>query len=220
MMLLASSCVSPRSAASGATFPSSGQNRVEEADAGRIAHLHCMASREMISTVHTVSIMLEGEYTRLQCEQWVPRPLEEVFAFFADATNLERITPPFLRFHVRSMSTPTIQCGTEISYRLHLHGLPISWTSRIEDWEPPYRFTDVQIHGPFRLWHHDHEFISEQGGTCLRDTVHYRAPFARLQRILRLSWVERDLEQIFHYRQQVIERLFDDTLPQTSTHSC
>ncbi len=151
---------------------------------------------------------------------WVPRPLEEVFTFFADAANLERITPPLLRFHVRLMSTPTIQRGTEISYRLHLHGWPISWTSRIESWEPPYRFTDVQIRGPFQLWHHDHEFTSAHGGTRLRDTVQYRAPFARLQRIMRLSVVERDLERIFHYRQQVIERLFDGTVPQASPHSC
>jgi ligand-binding SRPBCC domain-containing protein len=143
-----------------------------------------------------------------------------VFRFFADATNLEQLTPPFLRFRVRSMSTPTIQRGTEISYRLYLHGWPISWTSRIEAWDPPYGFTDVQIRGPFRLWHHDHEFTSEQGGTRLRDAVLYRAPFARLQRILRLSWVERDLEGIFRYRQQVIRRLFADTASQPSTHSC
>ena len=169
--------------------------------------------------VHIIRNASEG-HTTLQCAQWVPRPLEEVFSFFADAANLERITPPFLRFHVRAMSTPAIQHGTEISYRLRLHGLPIAWTSRIEEWEPPYRFTDVQIRGPFRLWHHHHEFASEPWGTCLRDTVHYRAPFAWIQRILRLSWVDRDLERIFRYRQQIIERLFDDTRPQTSTRSC
>jgi uncharacterized protein len=170
--------------------------------------------------MHAVSISSEGGHTTLRCDQWVPQPLENVFAFFADAYNLEQITPPFLRFSVRSMSTPAIQRRTEISYNLRLHGLPISWTSRIEEWEPPYRFTDVQIRGPFRLWHHHHEFASERGGTCLRDTVHYKAPFAWIQRILRLSWVDRDLERIFRYRQQIIERRFDDTRPQTSTRSC
>lgn len=170
--------------------------------------------------MQTVSIISEAKHTTLRCEQWVPRPLAEVFAFFADATNLERITPPFLRFVVRSMSTPAIQRGTDITYRLRLHGLPISWTSRIEEWEPPYRFTDVQIRGPFRLWHHRHEFASERQGTRLHDTVHYKAPCAWLLRTLRLSWVEKDLEQIFSYRQQIIERLFADKNNPTSARSC
>ena len=170
--------------------------------------------------MRTVSILSETQHTTLRCEQWVPRPLEEVFAFFADAANLERITPPFLRFSVHSMSTPTIQQGTEITYRLRLHGLPISWTSRIAEWEPPYRFTDVQIRGPFRLWHHRHEFTGEQQGTRIRDTVHCRAPGAWLQRTLRLSWIEKDLEQIFSYRQQIIESLLADKNNPILTRSC
>lgn len=171
-------------------------------------------------SIPTVSILSKTEHTTLYCEQWVPRPLEEVFAFFADAANLERITPPFLRFHVRSMSTPALQPGTEITYRLRLHGLPVSWMSRIEEWEPPYRFTDVQIRGPFRLWHHRHEFTPEQQGTRIRDTVHYRAPCAWLQRTLRLSWIDKDLEQIFSYRQQIVQNLFADKNNPTSTRSC
>ena len=163
-----------------------------------------------------VSISWEAEHTTLRCEQWVPRPLEDVFAFFADAYNLERITPPFLRFSVRSMSTPAIRGGTEIAYRLRLHGLPVSWRSRIEAWEPPFRFTDVQVRGPFRLWHHQHEFTPEQRGTRIRDTVHYRTPCLWLQRTPLLAWVDRDLEQVFLYRQLVIERLFGDEMDHIS----
>jgi len=160
------------------------------------------------STMQAVSILPAGAHTTLRCEQWVPKPLGEVFAFFADAHNLEQITPPFLRFSVRSMTTPTVRQGTEITYRLRLHQLPISWTSRIEVWEPPYRFTDVQIRGPFRLWHHQHDFTPEHNGTSIRDTVHYRAPCAWLQHIPFLSWVDNDLQRIFTYRQQIIECLF------------
>jgi uncharacterized protein len=166
-----------------------------------------------------VSIICEAEHTTLRCEQWVPRPLEDVFAFFADAYNLERITPTFLRFSVRSMSTPAIQRGTEIAYRLRLHGLPVSWLSRIEAWEPPYGFTDVQVQGPFRLWHHQHEFTPQQRGTRIRDTVRYRAPCLWLQRTPVLAWVDRDLEQIFRYRQQIIARLFGDEMDHISIRS-
>jgi uncharacterized protein len=118
------------------------------------------------------------------------------------------------------MSTPAIQQGTEITYRLRLHGLPISWTSRIEEWEPPYRFTDVQIRGPFRLWRHRHEFTGAQQGTRIRDPGHYRTPCARLQRALRLSQIEKDLENILSYRQWIIEGLFADKNNPTSPRSC
>jgi ligand-binding SRPBCC domain-containing protein len=137
-------------------------------------------------------------HTTLHCEQWVPQPLDQVFIFFADAYNLERITPPFLRFSVRSINTTAIQQGTEITYRLRLHRLPISWTSRIEAWEPPYRFTDVQTRGPFDLWSHQHEFTAGDRGTSMRDTVHYRVPCTWLQRFRLLSWADRDLERIFN----------------------
>ena len=160
-----------------------------------------------------MNIRAEGTHTTLHCEQWVPQPRDEVFAFFADAYNLERITPPFLRFYVRSISTTTIQHGTEITYRLRLHRLPISWTSRIEVWEPPHRVTDVQIRGPFDLWHHQHEFAAVDHGTSIQDTVRYRAPCAWLRRFRLLSWVDRDLERIFTYRQQVIEQLFGGRTP-------
>lgn len=170
--------------------------------------------------MQAVTIVSELGHTTLRCEQWVSKPLDEVFTFFADAHNLERITPPFLRFSVRSMTTPAIQQGTKITYRLRLHGLPISWTSRVEEWEPPNGFTDVQIRGPFRLWRHRHEFIAERQGTRVRDTVHYRVPCARLLHILRLPWVDRDLEQIFRYRQQIIANLFGGKKPHPPSHSC
>jgi ligand-binding SRPBCC domain-containing protein len=159
-------------------------------------------------TMQAVSVLPAGTHTTLRCEQWVPKALGEVFAFFADAHNLEQITPPFLRFSVRSMTTLAVRQGTEITYRLRLHRLPIPWTSRIEVWEPPYRFTDVQVRGPFRLWRHQHDFAPENNGTSIRDTVHYRPPCAWLQRTPLLWWVDNDLRRIFTCRQQIIECLF------------
>jgi ligand-binding SRPBCC domain-containing protein len=106
------------------------------------------------------------------------------------------------------MTTPAVQQGTEITYRLRWHHLPVAWTSRIEVWKPPDCFVDVQLHGPFRLWRHRHEFTPENHGTRIRDIVHYRAPCAWLQRTLLRSWVDKDLEQIFMHRQQIIAHLF------------
>jgi ligand-binding SRPBCC domain-containing protein len=155
-----------------------------------------------------VTIQMAAAEATLHGEQWVPAALERVFAFFSDPHNLERLTPPFLRFRVLEVSTPAIGPGTEIRYRLRLHGLPLTWISRIEAWQPPHGFTDVQIRGPFRLWQHRHEFAAEDGGTRLRDIVRYRVPGARLWRAGLLCWVNGDLRRIFAYRQRAIARLF------------
>ena len=144
----------------------------------------------------------------LQREQWYPRPPAEIFAFFADAMNLETITPAFLHFRVVGTSTPTLGEGTRIDYRLRLHGLPLRWQSRIEEWHPLERFVDRQTRGPYSLWHHTHEFEAREGGTLVRDRVRYRLPFGALGAFVAGALVRRDLEAIFDFRQARLQQLF------------
>ncbi len=141
-------------------------------------------------------------------QQWIERPRDEVFAFFADAGNLEVITPPWLRFRVLGMDTPRIQQGSLIRYKLSLRGIPFGWKTQIRTWDPPYRFTDVQLSGPFALWHHTHVFHEANGGTMMTDVVRYRVPFGFVGRIVEAIQVRRDVRRIFRYRRECIERVF------------
>lgn len=150
---------------------------------------------------------------QLQAEQWLPRPLDEVFAFFADAYRLQDLTPPFLNFHVLTPRPVMMAPGTKIDYRLKLHGIPIRWQSEISDWQPPVRFVDRQLRGPYRLWHHEHTFETRDGGTLVRDVVDYAVPGGWL--VDRLV-VRRDLLKIFEYRRQQLDSFFGSstcTLP-------
>jgi len=156
----------------------------------------------------TITLRHEPDASILHSTQWVPKPVEEVSPFFADPYNLERITPPFLEFKVLSMTTPTIESGTLLRYRLKLHGLPIHWTTRIEDWNPPHSFRDIQLTGPYRLWDHTHRFEAQNGGTLMTDIVRFRTPLDFLRRTPLLSWINRDVESIFRHRQTVIGELF------------
>jgi ligand-binding SRPBCC domain-containing protein len=141
-------------------------------------------------------------------EQWVPRPPDEVFPFFADAHNLERITPPFLKFRILNVSTPVLQNGTRIDYQLSLHGVPVRWQSLIRDWNPNRSFVDSQTRGPYRRWDHTHEFEPHRGGTILRDRVQYELPLGAVGGIVAGRFVARDLDAIFAYRRTVIREIF------------
>ena len=141
-------------------------------------------------------------------EQWIARPIEEVFAFFADARNLEDITPPWLGFKILSMNSDSISEGTEIRYRLRLHGIPIHWRTEIRRWNPPYSFVDVQRSGPYRLWHHTHRCEAHGDQTRMIDVVRYVLPFGVLGRIVHTMKVQSDVRKIFGYRRQRIEELF------------
>jgi hypothetical protein len=144
----------------------------------------------------------------LRREQWIPRPLDEVFAFFSDARNLAEITPPWLGFRILSPCPIRIAIGTLLRYRLSWHGLPVSWSTRIARWDPPFRFVDVQLSGPYRLWHHTHRFESHDGGTRMTDVVRYRLPFGPIGRAVHALKVRRDVAAIFDYRFQRIAELF------------
>lgn len=130
-----------------------------------------------------------------------------MFEFFAQAPNLERLTPPWLGF---SLTTPTpvqMTRGTEIEYRLHLHRVPLRWISRIELWEPGRAFVDVQIKGPYRLWHHRHEFQPAGSGTLVSDHVTYALPLGVLGDLAHSLFVERDLARIFAFRHETVATL-------------
>lgn len=137
---------------------------------------------------------------------WLPLPVEEVFAFFADAANLERITPPELRFRIVTPMPVEMRAGALIDYELALFGVPFAWRTEIGLWEPPRRFVDRQLRGPYRLWVHTHEFHAENHGTRMRDHVEYALPLEPLGRAA-LPVVRRQLKRIFDYREQVMREL-------------
>ena len=141
----------------------------------------------------------------LAMEHWLPRQPEEVFDFYADAFNLEKLTPPWLRFEVVTAAPITMRAGVEIDYRLRLHGLSLKWRSRITDWDPPRRFVDEQTIGPYRTWIHEHTFTPHQGGALVGDYVQYAMLGGWLaDRLL----VRRDLRRIFAFRQERLAEIF------------
>ncbi len=145
-----------------------------------------------------------GKVSILHKTQWIARRPEEVFPFFANANNLEQITPPWLKFKLLN-PVVDVHRGTLIDYKLRLHGVPLSWRSEILEWEPPFRFVDVQRRGPYMLWIHEHRFEPHNGGTLVRDTVQYAAPGGPLvQKLL----IDRDLDSIFRYRRDRLEEHF------------
>jgi len=146
-------------------------------------------------------------YHEIKTEQWVPQPLDKTFLFFKDAKNLEKLTPEFLKFKVLNQSTPEIKEGTKLNYRISLHGFPVGWQSKIIDWKPDKKFSDVQLKGPYSYWHHTHEFEEKNGGTLIRDRVLYKVPFGIPGDLVGGRWVRKDLENIFTYRQKTIETL-------------
>ena len=144
-----------------------------------------------------------GYLMRAECT--VPRPLDEVFEFFSDATKLETITPPWMHFNVLTPSPIEMFAGQTIDYKLRVHGVPIRWTSEITVWEPNVRFVDEQRRGPYSHWHHEHRFESCEEGTHVIDIVHYGVPGGALVHGL---FVRRDIEQIFAYRQEILQEVF------------
>ena len=135
----------------------------------------------------------------LERSQIVPVEIEEAFAFFGDASNLERITPPWLRFRI--LEAPrTLRRGSLLVYRLRLFGLPFAWRTEIVEWRPPFGFTDVQRAGPYRRWEHSHRLAQVDGGTEIYDHVLYRLPFEPLSGALAARTVRGWLTAIFDYR--------------------
>jgi ligand-binding SRPBCC domain-containing protein len=143
----------------------------------------------------------------LRREQRLPGAPEAVFGFFADARNLEAITPPLLRFRVVTPAPIVMGAGTRIRYRLRVHRVPLSWLTEITAWEPPHRFVDEQLDGPYALWHHTHTFESDGDETVMRDVVRYGIGFGALGALADALLVRRDLDRIFDYRAERVPAL-------------
>jgi len=143
----------------------------------------------------------------LERTQRLSRPPDEVFPFFADALNLERITPTWLGFSVVTPEPIEMRAGTLIDYRLRFHGSALSWHTEIALWDPPRRFVDVQLAGPYRVWHHTHTFEPDCDGTVMHDVVRYGLPLGPLGELARMVFVRRDLDRIFDFRQQEVARI-------------
>ena len=145
---------------------------------------------------------------RFLSQHFIDAPIENVFEFFSRAENLEQITPPWLNFHIVSVEPAPIQKGSLIKYRLRWGPVPLRWTTEITEWQPPFRFQDVQLSGPYRLWRHTHTFEARDGGTLMADVVDYELPLGILGDIAHALVVRRDVERIFGYRTTVMESLF------------
>jgi ligand-binding SRPBCC domain-containing protein len=146
----------------------------------------------------------------LERDQLLAGTPEQVFPLFADAANLEAITPRLLRFSVLTPRPIAMRVGTHIQYRLRFHGVHVGWHTTIQAWEPPHRFVDVQIRGPFALWHHTHTFEDAGDGTTrMRDVVRYAIGFGPLGDLAHRLFVRRDLETIFAFRRRALPQLLD-----------
>jgi ligand-binding SRPBCC domain-containing protein len=145
---------------------------------------------------------------RLHRRQLVVAELCEVFDFFESPTNLESITPPWLRFRIVETSDPEMRLGTRITYRLRLFGMPVRWVSRIAEYERGRCFADEMIVGPYRYWYHRHLFRSTPGGVEIEDLVDYELPFALLGRLAHAVAVGGQLRAIFDYRERRIAEIF------------
>jgi ligand-binding SRPBCC domain-containing protein len=141
----------------------------------------------------------------LERSQRLELKAERAFDFFTDARNLELITPAWLRFEVVSEGPIEMGPGALIDYRMKLHGVPVRWRTRIDIWEPPARFVDVQLRGPYTVWEHTHTFEPDgERAVIIGDRVRYALPLGPLGRLAHAAIVKRDLERIFDYRQRAV----------------
>lgn len=141
-------------------------------------------------------------------EQFINKPLEQVFEFFSAAENLEKITPDTLNFKILKKSTESIQKGTLIDYQLKIHGVPAKWKTEICEWSPPYKFADNQLKGPYQKWYHTHTFETLGSGTLMRDIVCYKLPMGKLGWIFAGAFVRADVQKIFGFRRQILKKFF------------
>ena len=146
----------------------------------------------------------------LDSDQFINKPIEEVFQFFSKPENLSVITPAKLGFKILSPNPIKMEVGRLIDYNIYLMGIPIHWRTLITDYEPPNMFVDQQIKGPYAMWHHTHTFHKVKGGVEIKDRVVYSIPFGFLGRLLNYLWIKRDLNNIFLHRKKVIDKLFEN----------
>jgi len=157
-------------------------------------------------TTPNIEFSRDGGDFVLRTSLLLPRPIDEVFPFFAAAENLARITPPQLGFIIRTPPPIDMRPGTLIDYTIKLWGMPLRWRTEITRWNPPYEFEDTQLRGPYAKWVHRHTFTAVGAETLVSDEVRYRLPFGVLGRLGHFV-VQRQLRRIFTYRERVIRSL-------------
>jgi ligand-binding SRPBCC domain-containing protein len=187
-------------------MPPDGAANAEPPPTGRIGRMRRLQTTP-ITRLLVAGDRPNGGLRDLRTEVVLPAPLDAAFAFFADAWNLERITPPWLHFRIRTPRPLTMREGAELEYEIRLHGLPIPWRTRIDVWEPGVRFVDRQSLGPYRWWRHEHRFETVPEGTRIVDHVEYQPRVRWLSGPL----VHRDVGRIFSYRRDALLRLFGPT---------
>ncbi len=171
----------------------------------KIAQATCAARNFRRQSGHRKKPLTAMRVHEFRCELWLPAAPEKIFPFFADALNLETITPPWLNFKVLTPPPIAMHEGALIDYRLRIRGVPIRWRTRIGSWEPPHRFVDQQLRGPYRQWIHEHTFEPQTDGTLCRDVVKYAVPFDFLMHKL---FVRREVENIFAFRAKALRNHF------------
>jgi ligand-binding SRPBCC domain-containing protein len=137
-------------------------------------------------------------------ELLLPKSPSEIFPFFANARNLETITPPWVRFEIVTKGVVEMRVGALIDYKISIHGIPMKWRTKITAWDPPHRFVDEQIKGPYRQWIHEHVFEESPDGSLCTDRVHYSVLGGSLVNFL---FVKRDVQRIFEYRNATLSRV-------------
>jgi ligand-binding SRPBCC domain-containing protein len=141
-------------------------------------------------------------------EQFVPSEIQEVFRFFGEPANLAKLTPSWLGFQILTPPPLPMHQGALIDYEIRLGPLPMQWRTLITNHEPPHRFVDEQLVGPYSFWHHTHTFTTVEGGTLIGDHVRYVLPLGPLGRLAHKLIVRRQLETIFAYRKQIVSEIF------------
>ena len=159
---------------------------------------------------------MKNQTYQLKASMWVNLPLEETYSFFDKAENLQKITPEHLSFKILTPAPITMQTGTIIDYLTTIAGIPMRWTSSIQEYDAPHSFIDTQLKGPYSFWHHEHRFEAHEGGTLITDTVHYLLPMGIFGRIAHALFVKKQLHTIFDYRNKKVCELFDAPLDKTT----
>lgn len=144
----------------------------------------------------------------LESRVWIPRPREEVFPFFADPRSVAGLDPPWLRFTLLSPLPDPLAAGAVLDFRIRWLGLPLRWRVLIREYDPPYRFVNVQVRGPYARWEHRHMFHADKGGTWVEDRITYRLPLGPLGQLAHSLGVGRQLRGIFDHRRRRLEEIF------------
>lgn len=151
---------------------------------------------------------------QLNSKQSIEASIEEVWDFFSKPENLNELTPPSLHFKTLSGEKEKTYSGQIITYRIRiLPFIHIHWVTEIKNVIPYSSFIDEQRMGPYKFWHHYHQFIVTDTGVDIIDTVHYKVGFSFIGEILRHLWIKHKLKKIFDYRKEKIVQLFPSKVP-------